>query len=176
MKIVVLNGSPRKTGNTTVLVNSFCDGAKESDHEIIVLPVSDKNIAPCKGCNACMKNGGVCVQKDEMKEVYDVLKEAECIVVATPLYFYGISGQLKCLIDRLHNPVRDSFKVKKLALLATAGSSKPFVFDALVAQYQVVREYFSLADGGVVKANACRGEGVVADEYLHQAFEIGKNI
>jgi len=175
MKIVVLNGSPRKTGNTTALVNSFCLGAKESGHDVEIVRVSDKNIAPCKGCNACAKNG-VCIQKDDMSAVYDILKDGECIVVATPLYFYGISGQLKCLIDRLHNPVRDGFKTKKLVLLVTAGSSKPFVFDPILSQYQVVREYFSLLDGGVVKANACRGEGSVLEEYLNQAYEIGKNI
>lgn len=173
MKIAILNGSPRKNGNTSSLVNAFISGVK--GHDIKLIRVADLNISPCRGCNLCAKDGK-CVQNDQMNEIYDTLCDVETIVVATPLYFYGISAQLKCLIDRLHNPVRDNFKVKKLVLLACGGSSKPHIFEPLKAQYKVICDYFGLESVGVVTAYGARGEGTVDETYLLEAQKIAEKL
>lgn len=174
MKIVVLNGSPRKNGNTACLVDAFVSGVNK-EYDLKVVQVADLNISPCRGCNLCA-NDGKCVQNDQMREVYETLSDAEVIVVATPLYFYGISAQLKCLIDRLHNPVRDSFKVKKLVLLSCGGSSKTHIFEPLKMQYKVVCDYFGLESAGIVTAYGARGEGTVDKTYLLEARKIGENL
>ena len=116
-KVVVLVGSVRKGGNTDLLAQAFVNGAKESN-EVEVISVADYKVNPCIGCNSCFaREENKCFQNDDMTVIYDKLKEADIVVIASPVYFYGISAQLKCIIDRLHTPMRNRFKIKKLALL-----------------------------------------------------------
>jgi multimeric flavodoxin WrbA len=102
-KIVVLNGSPRKNGNTSALVNAFTKGAEENGNSVVNFFVSEMNIHPCKGCCAGGKNpDSPCTQKDDMDKIYPKFKEADIVVLASPLYYWNISGQLKCAFDRLY--------------------------------------------------------------------------
>ena len=102
-----------KGSNTEVLAESFAQGAS-SKHNVDFISVRDYHINPCMGCNSCFKRDDLsCIQKDDMQTVYDKLAKADMLVVASPVYFYGISSQLKALIDRCHNPIRDTFKIKK---------------------------------------------------------------
>lgn len=81
MNILVLNGSPRPNGNTSAMVKSFSEGAKEAGHTVTVLQVGNNKIAGCLGCEYCHTKGdGVCIQKDDMQEVYTALEEAEMLV------------------------------------------------------------------------------------------------
>ena len=115
--IIVLSGSPRKGGNTDLLVDAFVKGA-EKNNNVEIVSVADYKVNPCIGCNSCFDRvGHECFQQDDMQVVYDKLKCADVIVVASPVYFYGVSAQLKAIIDRLHTPMRNDFKVKKLALI-----------------------------------------------------------
>ena len=108
--IIVLSGSPRKGGNTDLLVDTFVKGA-EKNNNVEVVSVADYKINPCIGCNSCFDRAGhECFQQDDMQVVYDKLKCADVIVVASPVYFYGVSAQLKAIIDRLHTPMRNDFK------------------------------------------------------------------
>ena len=110
--IIVLSGSPRKGGNTDLLVDAFVKGA-EKNNNVEVISVADYKVNPCIGCNSCFdREGHDCFQQDDMRTVYDKLKCADVIVVASPVYFYGVSAQLKAIIDRLHTPMRNDFKVK----------------------------------------------------------------
>lgn len=103
MKILVLNGSPRPNGNTAAMVEAFAEGAKENRHEIIVVPVCQKKIAGCLACEYCHTKGeGRCIQQDDMQEVYPVLSEAEMIVLASPVYYHSLTGQLQCAINRIY--------------------------------------------------------------------------
>ena len=110
MKILLLNGSPRPNGNTAKMVEAFKEGAAAGGNEVNVIDVCRKNIKGCLACEYChTKEKGQCVQKDDMQEVYALLKEAEMLVIASPIYYHGISGQLKCTIDRFYSaayPVR----------------------------------------------------------------------
>ena len=86
MKILVLNGSPRPNGNTAAMVGAFAEGARESGHEVTVVPVCQKKIGGCLACKYCHTKGeGKCVQQDDMQEIYPVLEEAEMIVLASPI-------------------------------------------------------------------------------------------
>ena len=91
-KIAVLIGSPRKGGNTEILANAFINGAKEK-HEIEVISVADVKVKGCTGCNYCYADESHrCAQKDDMQSIYEKLTPAEVIVIATPVYFYGVSS------------------------------------------------------------------------------------
>jgi multimeric flavodoxin WrbA len=99
MKILGLSGSPNKKGNTVTLMNQALNGAKEEGAEIELYSVAGKDIKPCDGCHACGKTGE-CPIKDDMQPLYKKLLEADGIIFGTPVYFYGMTAQLKAIIDR----------------------------------------------------------------------------
>ena len=98
-KVLVISASPRKGGNSDSLCERFISGAREAGHDVEKISLRDKNIHYCLGCGAC-NNTHRCVQKDDMAPVLDKLVEADVIVLATPVYFYSMDGQLKTFIDR----------------------------------------------------------------------------
>lgn len=101
-KIVILNGSPRKKGNTSALTASFKRGAEESGNIVTEFFLDGMDIHGCKGCFGGGKNpDSPCAQKDDMDKIYPVYREADIVVLATPLYYWTISGQLKTAFDRL---------------------------------------------------------------------------
>ena len=105
MNILILSGSPRKNGNTELLVEAFSKGASEK-HQVEVVSVHNYKVNPCMGCNACFTSeSNTCVQKDDMSVIYSKLANADMLVIASPVYFYGLSAQLKAIIDRCHNPL-----------------------------------------------------------------------
>ena len=126
MNILVLNGSPRPKGNTRQMVDAFTEGATSAGHQVNVVNVCQKNIKGCIACEYCHTKGhGTCVQKDDMQEVYSFLKEADMLVLASPIYYHGISGQLKCAIDRFYSaayPARPP-RLKKIAMFLSSGDA-----------------------------------------------------
>ncbi|MBO4897241.1 MAG: flavodoxin family protein [Clostridia bacterium] len=173
MKILVLNGSPRRGGNTDSLVKSFAEGAE--NHEVEIINVCDLNINPCKGCNACF--GGItCAQKDDMTLVYEKLKSADALIVASPVYFYGISAQLKAAVDRCHTPARNEFKIKKLGLILVGAATLPELFDSILTQYKLILNFFKLRDMGTVQVRGAKDKGTVSNEDLDKARALGGSV
>ncbi len=99
MKILAIMASPRKGGNSDLLLDEFLRGVEEGGGEFEKLSVGDLKISPCREILACEKDGE-CVIKDEMDSVYQKLLEAEKIVIASPIFFYGFPAHFKALIDR----------------------------------------------------------------------------
>ena len=100
MLLLAIYGSPRKNGNTDLMTDSFIDGALSAAKiDVERIYIRDLGISGCLACGYCDKHG-VCVQRDDMRESYPLLEKAERIVVASPIYFYGISGQAKLFVDR----------------------------------------------------------------------------
>lgn len=97
--VLILAGSARKNGNSDILCDFFMKGAIEAHHLVEKIYISEKNIHFCLGCGACTQTG-VCAQKDDMCEILEKMIQADVIVLASPVYFYTISGQMKTLIDR----------------------------------------------------------------------------
>ena len=104
MKAVILNGSPRLNGNTRAAALEIERGIKENIAcaEVELIDVCFKNIHPCRGCDACRKNEGICIQKDDVPVLLDSISQAEVIVFASPVYDWGLSAQIKTLIDRFY--------------------------------------------------------------------------
>ncbi len=177
--IVVLSGSPRKGGNTDQLVQAFVEGAeKDKNNTVEVFSIEDYKVNPCIGCNTCFeRNGHACFQQDDMHIIYEKLKSADVLVIASPVYFYGVSAQLKAVIDRLHTPMRNEFTVKKLALILVGAATLPELFDAIKVQYQMVLNFFKLEDAGMVLVRGAKDKGDVENtEGLKEAYELGKTI
>ena len=102
MKILVLNGSPKTKSDTMVLTNAFLQGIeKTGPHEIHIIDVIKKNIAPCRGCFGCWQTGnGQCVINDDQNEILRLYPEMDLIIWSFPLYCYGMPGHLKSVLDR----------------------------------------------------------------------------
>ena len=101
-KIVVLNGSPRAKGNTSALVDEFAKGAREVGCDVEIFFLDRMNIHGCKGCFGGGKNfEHPCVQRDDMEKIYPAYRAADVVVLATPLYYWNFSGQLRTAFDRL---------------------------------------------------------------------------
>ena len=151
MNILVLNGSPHVSGNTTAMVEAFVEGASENNHHITVVPVCQKKIAGCLACEYChTKGNGKCVQKDDMQEVYPVLEEAEMIVLASPIYYHSFTGQLQCAINRIYALDKPK-NLKKAALILSSGDDN--VYDGAIYEYQnSFLNYLKLENMGIFTA------------------------
>ena len=176
-RVTILIGSVRKGGNTELLANAFAKGAAENNR-VEILSVADYNINPCIGCNSCFqRDGNACFQKDDMPVIYDKLKETDILVIASPVYFYGISAQLKTWIDRLHTPMRNEFPIKKLALLLVGAATIPQLFDSIKIQYQLVLNYFKLEDAGQLLVSGVKDIGDMKEHAsLKEAYALGKSL
>lgn len=97
--VLIISASPRKNGNSDILCDRFAQGALESGHKVEKIFLASKNINYCRGCGVCNTTHR-CVQKDDMAEILEKMVTADVIVLATPVYFYTMDGQMKTLIDR----------------------------------------------------------------------------
>ena len=171
MKIVVLNGSPRVNGNTAKLVEEFKIGAELASHEVHVVLAGALNIKGCLGCEACHNIGAKgCVVQDDMNKVYEEIKDADMIVLASPVYYFGLTGQLQNTISRFYS-VDKIKKVNKYALFLTSYS--PDVYDAIILQYKKIVSYFNAEDMGIITA---AGSERGSESKLKEVFEFGKSL
>jgi NAD(P)H-dependent FMN reductase len=158
-------------------VEAFVKGASQK-HYVEVVSVHDYKVNPCMGCNACFKSeSNSCVQKDDMPLIYEKMAVADMLVIASPVYFYGLSAQLKAVIDRFHNPIRDTYHIKKTALLLVGAASLPELFDGILAQYRLCLNFFKLEDAGRVLVRGVKDKGDIQNtEAIQKANELGLNI
>ena len=99
MKILILQGSPNTNGSTAILAREFAVGAQEAGHDVDIVNVASLDVAPCTGCVAC-GYGGPCAQYDDFDELREQILASDMLVFATPLYYYGMTAQLKAVVDR----------------------------------------------------------------------------
>ncbi|HIT03062.1 MAG TPA: flavodoxin family protein [Candidatus Caccocola faecipullorum] len=178
-KIIVLNGSPRKNGNTSALVKAFSEGAESAGHSVTEFWLGGMNIHGCRGCCAGGKNPeSPCVQKDDMEKIYPAYKEAGVVVLASPLYYWTISGQLKCAFDRLFavaecdpnytNPHKES-----ALLMAAEGNG----FEESVYWYDRLMGHIGWKDWGKVLCGGVMATGDIEGKpELDEARKLGASI
>ncbi len=167
--VLILSGSPRKGGNSDMLCDEFMRGAMEMGHTVEKIRVAEKNIGFCRGCYACKK--GSCVIDDDMGQVLQKMIDADVILLASPVYFYSISAQLKALIDRTvarWTEVKD----KDLYYIVTAADEELASADTPLA---CLRGYADCIEGaremgvicgmGVYEKGEIKGTKAMADAY-----------
>ena len=98
--VLVLASSARRHGNSDRLADEFIRGAREAGHQVEKIYLKDRKINGCLGCGACQRNGGSCVQKDDMSDIYEKWLAADVVVLASPVYFYTWTSQMKAVLDR----------------------------------------------------------------------------
>ena len=177
MKIVVLQGSPNKRGSTNILVTEFIRGAQESGHSTERFDLADMNLNPCTGCVACGYEGP-CIQQDDNEKIRTAILNADMIVFATPLYYYGMSAQLKTAVAR-YCAYNSSITRKhmKSALLTVAWNNDTWTFDALESHYRTLVRYLELQDQGMVLGRGCGTPSMTKHtQYPKMAYELGKRL
>ena len=156
MKIIILEGSPNKKGSTHLLADCFRQGAEEAGHTV----------------------ERPCVQKDDVEEIRKKILDADMLVFATPLYYYGMSAQLKIMIDRFcafNSSIQR--KQMKSALLAVAWNSDHWTFEALEAHYKTLVRYLNLQDMGMVLGVGCGTPAMTQhSQFPQQAYHLGNRL
>lgn len=179
-KIVILNGSPRRKGNTSTLTKALAKGAEENGNEVTEFFLQGMEI---NGCRSCFGGHSArelpCVQKDGMAEVYPAVKDADVVVLASPLYYWNVSGQLKTAIDRLFaleegdgQKLRGNGKAGVL-LMAAEGNG----FEDALTWYDHLMEHLQWKNLGSVLAGGNLAVGDIEGKpEIDQAYELGKSL
>lgn len=188
--ILIIQGGGRANGNTSQLINRFMAGAKESGHSVGLVPLIKNEVKGCLGCNAC-RYGKPCVQKDSFNGLIPRIKNADCIVFASPLYFWTISSRIKAFIERFYCIAEEDpdpplgryekYPVKDCALLMTASDDFFWTFGQAVSYYQfAVVNYIGFKDKGMLLAGGCGDTNgrpqIGRTRHLQEAYEFGKRI
>ncbi len=176
-KVLILSGSPRKNGNSDLLCNEFAKGAEQSGNVVEKIYVAEKSIHPCIACYHCRDNGGECVFKDDMGEVLQKMIDADVIVLASPVYFYSISAQLKSVIDRTVARWLE-VKNKEFYYIVTAADEEIASAQTTLACF---RGYADCVEGakemGVIYGMGTYEKGdVKSHSAMTEAFEVGNNV
>lgn len=177
--IIILNGSPRLKGNTAMLCDAFIQGAESAGHAVTRFDLQKMNI---HGCLGCMKGGkdpaSPCVQKDDMEKIYPAYKKADLVVLASPLYYWSVSAQLKAAFDRLFavaecDPSYANPR-KECALIMAAEGDSPDNWKPVLDYYHALTRFLNWTDKGQVLAGGVLGAGdVFGRPVLDEAFRFG---
>ena len=174
-EVLMISGSPRKGGNSEILLGQFEKGARESGNEVEKVNLREKKIAPCMACYGC-RGTKTCVQKDDMGELLEKMVEADALVLATPVYFYSMDGQLKTMIDRTL-PRYTEIADKDVYLIATAAAGRR----AMERTMDAMQGFTDCLPGACVKGKIY-GEGVYQKGEVEgtpayqEAYEAGKSV
>ena len=179
-KIVILNGSPRRNVNTSALVQKFTEGAESVGNTVTEFFLDKMDIHGCKGCFGGHSSWECpCVQKDDMSQIYPVVKECDVVVLETPLYYWNMSGQIRTAVDRLFaleesdgNLLRGHDRAS--ALLMAAGGND---FEDVLTYYDHLMKHLKWKNLGHVFAGDNGDVGdIIGKPELEQAYELEKSI
>ncbi len=175
--VLVISSSFRTRGNSARLAEEFAKGARDAGNEVELLSLHDKTIAFCRGCLVCQKTKR-CVIDDDVNEIREKMLRADVLVFATPVYYYGVSGQLKTLLDRCNPMYADDYRFREVYLLYTAAEDsddarmRTFAnFDGWLVCYDKATLTNYVFCGGVDKVGDVEGRPELAE-----AYRMGKTV
>ncbi len=177
MKILVIKSSPHRNGSSNLLADNFIRGAKEAGHQVSVFDAGHADLHPCLGCDACGASG-VCVQKDDMAGLQEQLLDSDMAVFVTPLYYFGMSAQLKLAVDRFYN-INGKLAAKglKTALIVAAWDNEDWTMKDISAHYETLCRYLNFQDHGQILGGGCGTVSMTGGTAFPQkAYELGKSL
>lgn len=190
MKKILIIQDGRPNGNTAQLVKSFSKGAEECGHIIEVISLVKNKVNGCLGCNAC-RYGKPCIQKDDFNEIAPKIKNTDCVIFASPLYFWTLSSRIKAVIERFYCIAEEDsdpplgryekYPIKDCALLMTSADDFFWTFEQAVSYYQfALVNYIGFNDRGILLAGGCGDTNgkpqIDKTPHLQRAYEFGKKI
>jgi len=182
-KVLIVLGSPRKKGNSAALADQAKKGAEECGASVETLFLQGMKISPCTACDACQKSPAAgCVIEDDMEPVYDKLRKADAIVIASPVYWFNMSAQTKLFMDRcyaLGGGDGHALKGKRVGILLTYADSDPFSSGAVnaIRTFQDAFRYIGAEITGILYGSASiAGEIRSNRDLMKKARELGKEL
>lgn len=176
---VVLFGSPRKRGNTAELVRAFIAVLQEKGWDVRIFHLNDMNVRPCQGCYACLPQG-VCTIDDDMNDIRTRMMDSDLIVYATPIYWFGPSGQLKLAMDRSIAFMDENFASrltgKSAVTLTTFGDENMDSCRPAMDIFQKTFDLLGISYAGQVNAPGCQPQEGVGHEYIEKAKLLAESI
>ncbi|MBR0384126.1 MAG: flavodoxin family protein [Eubacteriaceae bacterium] len=179
MKICVITGSARGKGTSSRLADAFIKGAEAAGHDVFRFDAPFHRVHPCIACNTCRKGEAKgCMFGDDMRTVLvPKLIEADAVVFASPIYFAGLSAQLKAVIDRFYGYVDDIKGNKKTALLLSFGDETLGSAEGAIMTYRHMADYLGWENRGVLTAIGCyTPDDLLASDFLYRAVQMGATI
>lgn len=178
MKITVITSSRHKHGTSALLADEFIRGAHEVGHKVFRFDAAFEKVSPCLACDRCRLGSATCVQKDSMEKLNPRLLGADVVVFVTPLYYFGLSAQLKTVIDRFYaNNYKLMGSGKQAILMATSYDANDWTMKAITAHYQTIVKYLKWIDGGVLLASGCGTRGdIERTNFPAMAYQMGKEL
>lgn len=174
--VLILSSSPRRNGNSEILCDKFAQGAAARGHNVEKICLAEKKINYCAACLNCQKTGR-CVQNDDMAEILNKMVEADVIVMATPVYFYCMSGQIKTLIDRTIPRYAEIAHKDFYFIITSADGSSGSTTETLIGFRGFLRCLNDANEAGVIYAGGVGDAGEVKQHAaLNQAYEMGAGI
>ena len=181
--VLVLMGSPRKSGNSAIMAEHLANGAMSAGAHVETLYINGMDINPCTGCNECQgEDANGCVIEDAMQDVYPKLKEADSIVFASPIYWFSVTAQLKTVIDRIYavgGGDKNILSGKDFGVLLVYADSDPFTSGATNAlrMFQDISAYLGTTIVDMVYGSAYEaGEIAQNAQVLKSAHELGEKL
>lgn len=178
--LLILEGSPRRAGNSTALSRAFSAALKGWTVETV--RVCDKTVNGCLACDHCWsREGKPCVQRDDMNELCEQIERADAVVLATPMYYFSFPSRLKAVIDRLYPYCKDnrprSIDGKSCMLLVCGATDVRDEFTPMVDTYRVLAHYLGWKDMGVLAADSLYERGAVeGTTWLEQAAALADKL
>lgn len=176
-QVLVISTSPRKGGNSDTLANEFARGAREAGNSVEKITLSDQTIGFCRGCLTCQSTKR-CVIHDDADAIARKMLTADVIAFATPIYYYGMCGQMKTMLDRANPLFSADYAFREIYLLAAAAEEGQHTVDGAVTGLQGWIDCFEKARlagtvfaGGVTTVGEIQGHPA-----LKKAYEMGKKI
>lgn len=155
-------GSPRKGGNTEILVDEVLAGAVEAGAEAAKATLRDLNISPCNACNGCQKTGR-CVQQDDMERVLKLMEKSDVWILGTPVYWWGPSAQFKVFLDRWYGADQTIFQGKRIILAIPMGGCKTHSARHTVGMFEEICRYLGMNHVESIIATGMNGKGSVRE-------------
>lgn len=152
MKVIAINGSPRKNGNTATMLREILDGAAEKGAETRMFHINALNMKGCQGCLVCREKLGECAYNDDFQEVLKEMKGCDAVALGTPIYAFSITGQFKCFLDRCYcfidHTEEDEYvsvlpKGKKFALVTSQGDENKEAYRHVIEYLQLLLSFLS---------------------------------
>lgn len=180
-KVLVISSSPRRQGNSELLCDQFIKGAVEAHHEVEKVNLNDYQIAPCQACEYCRHHDNICHIKDDANLIIDKMIKADVIALASPVYFYSVSAQLKLLIDRTfarEYEIRESQKQKLAYFIITSGSlDQSQMFATIETMRGFIKVMRTIKEAGIVYGlGVMKRKEIINHECYNEAYIMGKNI
>lgn len=187
MKIIAFLGSPRKDGNTELLLKETIKGIEESGLNVLLFNLNLMNISPCQNCGGC-DDTGTCIIEDDMSQIYNAIRTADRIILASPIFFFGISAQAKVMIDRcqcfwcekylLKKPIPGSPYGRKGLLLLVGGQKKEIGIQCAEATAKAFFRTISVPEHKTLGYLGVDSKGAILQHptALREAYEAGRKL